>query len=363
MPNDGANKQRRNISSGIACGWWALIILGACLAYAGARYLGGNGSTDFLLTRIQHHLRVIQSQLADLKQNLVEYRRAHGRYPTNNEGLAALDSFESRFKVVFHFYVGNHEDGLRGFDESTDSFSLLYAKSGIAYFRGMHGRAPGSAAEFRLLYPEREATPWDGGKVVPVEFELAITPSNGVLILSPPGVLSPWLTPYVYENRNTLDPALFADSPANLDDKGRFSVNVDEGVYVYSVGAQLLAQRYDREWWRYHGPRLTGAGLLILAAGLLVALLCCLPGRKAKLGAAAAVLVAGGIGSIQVYATCYAMRSLFYRRDAQMVAAQRELLEKYRSRGVIAEATFRTAVAALEKPLEAGTKDTSKERK
>jgi hypothetical protein len=64
-----------------------------------------------------------------------------------------------------------------------------------------------------------------------------------------------------------------------------------------------------------------------------------------------------------MYATCYVMRSLFYRRDAQMVAQQKELLEKYRSRGLIAEATFRKAVAALEKPLEAGAGSQNKEHK
>jgi len=335
--------------------WWPLIVLGACLAGVGAWYLGGHGSTDFLLHRIRNHLGVVQGQLADIKERLLDYRKAHGRYPTNDEGLAALDNFEARFRVLFHFYVPPDREDLRGFAGSMDDFDWLYVKEWVECFRAGEGRVPRTAAEFRQAFPEHEWSSAEESKVVPAEFELTVTRSDNVLILSPAGVLSPWLTPYVYENRNGVDAALFADSPANLDGEGRFSVSVDKGVYVYCIGAQLLAQRYDREWWRYHGPRIVGAGLLGLAAVCLVALLGWMPGRKAKLGAAAAVLVAGGIGSVQFVASCYVMRSLFYRRDAQMVAQQEELLEKYRSRGNITEATCRKALEALERPLEAGT--------
>lgn len=341
----------------------ALTALGVCLAGVGAYLAAGHGSYS-RHEWIRMYLEIVGGQLAELRGLVVEYKKTHGRYPTNDEGLAVLDNFESRFKATLPALPEEAPGQAVVLHPWLDDYFWFTVRETLGYFRQDKGRAPRDAAEFSDVLPDyllaraRKDNAWQ------VQMDLGITRTDNILVLSPAGVLSPWFIPYVYENRTGADPASFVDSLATRDQRGWCLARVDERVFVYSVAAQFYAKRYDEEWWDYNGPRFLGAGLLVLALGSFVLLV-----RSTAWGSAkgmAAILVSGALGyltSEALQVSCYAARSLFHRRDPQMLTQQRELLEKYRNRGVIAEATYKKAVAALENPLEAGTKNTSEERK
>ena len=229
------------------------------------------------------------------------------------------------------------------------------ARRTIEEYRKEHGHVPQNAAEFadsRLgyaldLYPEPMGDPtWPQ-----VEAEFAIGKSDTLFLIGPTGVMTGWLVPFVYENRTGLDPALCADSPANGAKSSRYSIRVDDGIYAYALGGQLYSGDYDARWWGYHGPRIAGVGLMLVSLGALVVLW--RSSRRAVLAGAAIALGSGALGALvgSAYATCYVMVPLFGRRDPEMVVQQKELLNKYRSRGIIGEATHQKALAALDTPL------------
>ena len=82
------------------------VVLIVALGGIGAWLVAGYGRDDRGQWWLRSHLEIVQDQLADLKDHLQAYREAHGRYPTNDEGLATLDNFESRFKA----YLRRHPD-------------------------------------------------------------------------------------------------------------------------------------------------------------------------------------------------------------------------------------------------------------
>jgi hypothetical protein len=59
------------------------------------------------------------------------------------------------------------------------------------------------------------------------------------------GILTLWGEPYIYENRNGLDPGKFSGSGASFDRKGMFAIRVDEGIYVWSIGARRAYGTYS----------------------------------------------------------------------------------------------------------------------
>ena len=150
----------------------------------------------------------------------------------------------------------------------------------------------------------------------------------------------------MYENRNGLEPAKFAFSPANGDTKRRYSVLVDEGVYVYSLDGQVCAETLDKLWWEDIGPVIVG--LSMIAAALVATIMLFVAGGR-RIAIAAMVtpaLLGGFFGSIR--STCYAMDPLFSRRDPKMVVQQKDLLDKYRVSGIISEETYRKSLAGIE---------------
>jgi hypothetical protein len=306
------------------------------------------------------HLSILRQQLGDLKHHLLEWKKAHGRYPTNDDGLAVLDSFAARFSVTYNPCPDEAPGGERGF-YGNDHMGFFWnqAQREIRRYREVHGHVPRNAREFcethlgqALDIGPAFADDLGWTHVRPyIEVEFAIGKSDTLFIIGPTGAMTGWLVPFVYENRTGLDPALFADSPANGRKSDRYSARVDDGIYVYALGGQLYSRDYDARWWEYHGPRMAGGGLLLLSLGALVVLW--RSSRKAAIAGAVIALGAGGLGTLagSTYATWYVMVPLFGRRDAQMVAQQKELLDKYRSRGIIGDATHQKALAALDKPL------------
>lgn len=71
--------------------------------------------------------------------------------------------------------------------------------------------------------------------------------------------------PFIYENRNGLNPAIFRFSMAARDSKEIYSINVDNGIYVWSLGAQKA--------WKSYWLKTVGKKFIPVAAPLLAFLL------------------------------------------------------------------------------------------
>ncbi|MBI5528539.1 MAG: hypothetical protein HY897_19580 [Deltaproteobacteria bacterium] len=157
----------------------------------------------------------------------------------------------------------------------------------------------------------------------------------------------------MYENRAGRDAKLFADSPVHGDWFGQYSAKVDDGVYVYIPAARELVVRFNDVVSTILAPKLFGFCLILVAFGLVVARRV-RAGRQFRVGRTLLAMLAGiiGFGAVSIFhSTCYAMSSPFSRRTPEMVQEQRELLEKFRNRGVIGEQAYRTAIEAIEDPL------------
>jgi type II secretory pathway pseudopilin PulG len=320
-----------------------VICVAACL---GAYLALGYGEDDRGESRVRQHLEVIGSQLEGIKKQLQTYKTAHGHYPTNDEGLAALDNFDAKFAMTFYRRPDAPADELPRF------FTRFWWKDSsryIALYREDHGHVPTNAKEFSEACNFNDHQPDSSENMTAVPMEIAIGADDNIFLLSPAGVLSPWLTPYGYENRNGLDASKFTDSPANSDSRQRYSIRVDDGIFIYSVGGQLCAQKLPRMWWERMWPRFLGGIFLLFAILVAIVLV-----RSSKLGfglGLASLLISGGVGaaaSAASYTTCYRPAPLFYRRDAEMVAMQRELLNKYHSNGAIGNQAYQKAISALD---------------
>jgi hypothetical protein len=139
--------------------------------------------------------------------------------------------------------------------------------------------------------------------------------------------------------------------PANRDGGGRFSVRVDEGIYLWSAGGEALARSMDFRRWVW--VAWLGGILGLLAAAIAVA------AREARrsprrIRSVLASLAVLGLGSVMgvlanpaTHVTCYAPMPLFSEGHQRLVARQCELLEKYRAAGVITQETYGKALYAL----------------
>jgi hypothetical protein len=105
---------------------------------------------DRSLWWLRCHLEILDSQLQGLKELLQDFKEKHGRYPTNDEGLAALDNFESRFAIT---YYREFEDLVNpeatGFSGDIFLHHFWWGRSGQALqeYRDQHGRAPSNQQE------------------------------------------------------------------------------------------------------------------------------------------------------------------------------------------------------------------------
>jgi hypothetical protein len=320
------------------------IVLIVPLGGIGAWLVAGDDRDDLAQGWLRSHHEIIQDQLADQKDHLQAYRKAHGRYPTNDEGLAALDNFESRFKAYLRRDQDDSPDELAVFDGVPRRGFWQGIKSVVQDARRALGRAPGSASE---LF----GTPADdllgGGAAQLQTVQVAVTKRDNIFLVSPAGVFSPWQLPYVYENHRGCA-AAFADSPAERDEKGRFSVRVDEDIYVSSIGGEHYAGEIDALRRADLRTRLIGGGLILVAV-VLVALLFRAKARAGIVGVVA-LLASGGAGvaynSLSI-TSCYIMSPLFRRRDPAMVVRQKELLQRFHAAGAINDATYRKSLSAL----------------
>lgn len=158
-------------------------------------------------------------------------------------------------------------------------------------------------------------------------------------------ILSPWQEPFMYENRRGLPEDKFSDSPVNQDKKQNYSLKVDEGIYVYSLGSMDLYLEYNdftKKMWR---TRIISIGVLIIFIFLFII------SKKptAKTNTIKAIrtvlssilfLASVIIGIIPLGVSCYKMTYFSPYRRPEMIAQYNVLLDKYRQRGVITDATY-----------------------
>ena len=297
--------------------------------------------------RLQGQLQLLQGELQAVKAQLLDYHRAHGRYPSNDEGLAALDNFQSRFKAVV-FVRPYDAEGYGGLWPEWNDASYDWAAD-VRLFREHHGRAPSKPGDLVALTAMASEHDPD---FKPVEVDLAIGRDDHIFLMTDAGILSPWLVPYVYENCQGLGPAAFADSPAPRGLAERYSVRVDDGVYVYSVGGRLCAEELAPITWRRTVVALIV--LLLFGAALLFVLLSFRASARAGIAALTTLLVATCgwffLCFVVLAHPCMLWPPRFYHRDPRMLTEQRQLLEKYHSRGVLSDASYRRALSAIEFP-------------
>lgn len=311
----------------------------------GGLFFGHGPGDDRALDSPRRHLEVIHGQLVGLKELLQDFRKAHGRYPTNDEGLPVLDNFDLRFRARMGptrlAGPGDSRDGWIGWG----MFWLMDNKSHIHGLRRLH-HIP---SEEDMLGWARFTRDWNGAQSENPVVEVGIGKSDDLYILSPAGVVSPWLIPYVYENRRGCDAKAFADSPADKDTRRRYSVQVDEGVYVSCVGGESVAADYDRRWRNWICWKILGGSLM---AGAFAPLVLLVRGSLRKTAAGVVggflLLFSGLSTGVFVQVTCYAMLPPFSRRSPVMVSRRAELLEKHRAAGVINADTYEKTMAVLE---------------
>jgi hypothetical protein len=343
----GRARRFRSMETALVGAWgdiimkkWPFFIVIGLVAVIGAYMAAGYWADDREVNR--RPLEVIQNQLADLKTLLQAYKASHGAYPSNDEGLVALDSFETRFAV-------NLRRNQEGFGEryAWRQWWAPWWQAVMDDYRRQKGFLPHNAGEFSAWFPDIFRYNLSEADATTVPGEIAFSPQGRAFVLSPAGVMSPWLIPYVYENRTGANPQKFQDSPVDSDWRGRWSIRIDDGIYVYSFGGKVYAEHYDRAWWDFNLPRLFGGALLLGAFALWFFML----RKNGQRGLWVLLLagLAGGAASLPIKATCYIMTPAFCDRDPQAIVQQRELLDKYHERGVIGDETYEKAVTALEK--------------
>lgn len=348
---------------------WVIVIVAA--GAVGAYLVAGYGDDGRYRSRLRRHLEIMDEQLSSLEVHLRRFKESRGRYPSTDEGLSVLDNFAARMKVIMFRYPEAHRrDGLYSFDargymrHSSGFWSV--AQERLRHYRIEHGRVPRTLAEMReagvgwnlelqSTADQRRAPLLEDEEMETVERELAIGHDDVVFLIGPAVVLSPWQMPYVYENRRDAHGALFADSPADSYFAERYSVKIDDGVYIWSVCGRQYSDRYHALWLWDVMIRCSGAGLILLAA---VLIWWKIPDRAKRLVAMGLMIsAASGAASARVLqVTCYIASPMFSRRDPAMVSRRIELLDKYRAAGAISDETYDKSLESMgRKPTQTAT--------
>lgn len=256
----------------------------------------------------QQESEAVRTNLAALVEHLHAYRQSRGRYPTNDEGLAVIDTFRGRVSVPC-------------------GMSVIPAWRIAPLLADLNTSQPDAPKSCVELVPQPKGRP---------------------IILGPGGVYSYWGVPYFYENRVGRPVGDFEFSPVNLDRDKRYSLAVDDGVYVYSTGQYLRTQERAGRLRSAAVAMTIGAGLILLS-GAVTWLRSSRPGRLRR--TISTLLVGAGLGAGAYFSggsMCYAMAGPFDVRPPTLLATQRDLLAKYRAAGVLNEATYQRSLTALE---------------
>ncbi|MBS3735405.1 MAG: hypothetical protein KGY99_10890 [Phycisphaerae bacterium] len=332
--------------------WFGLALLGIfAVAATGGWYASGYGTDDRGIAWMRAHLDVIDRHVNALARRLRASHDRHGRYPTNDEGLALVMPPAGEHVTV---HLSGESGGWLWSWHTHDRERTL-----MRHFRDDHGRMPGNEAELReaLLITPRDVTSSDEDP--DRACAVAVLGDGERMLIDGGEVLSPWRVPYVYENRRDAPAAAFAESPAEEGLDERYAVRVDDGIYVWSAGGRMYADELRPRVWKRRGLRLFGVGLLAVAAGGAVWLT--LRSRRRRLaGVLGAVALAvggagGGLADAAHRMTCYIMMPVFNKEDRrQIVKQRRELLDRCHRRGVLSQQAYQRALRTLE-PTDAAT--------
>jgi len=312
----------------------------------------------------EEHFDILDEQMSSLAECLREFKKSHGRYPSTDEGLGALDNFAARTKITMFRPQSKYEtDGLysfspTGYARQTALFWSM-AHRRVRAYRIERGHPPRTLEELgkagflwgweQLMMTDEEEL----SRVIKdleletVKRELAIGHDDVVFLIGPTGALSPWQMPYVYENRHDAAGTLFADSPADSYGAGHYSVKIDDGVYIWSVVAKNYSDEYWASWFKFVMIRCTGVGLLILAIGLTWWKV----RGRARIPAVIGLVIGAAAGATPAVtrsiALCYVMTPIFGHHDPAMVSRRRALLDKYREAGAISVETYAKSVESM----------------
>lgn len=164
------------------------------------------------------------------------------------------------------------------------------------------------------------------------------------------GIITLWGEPFIYENREGFPASAFADSEATRDTEQKYSIKVDNGVYVWSIAADQ----------QYHKYKVWILRLRILFAAVIAASLILLAtyiwytwkatgGKfwrsilwstaKAVLGLLAVTFLVFPI----FVRTCYAM-STTRLRTPELTHDYITLITKYHNRGVISDKAYKKII-------------------
>ena len=275
-----------------------------CLTLAiGGQFTCGKPKYFYETRWYEIHLDTIKEHLDTVSKELKGYYAKNSRYPDNNEGLAVLTDFRKRL---------------------AERDECLPPPIGIAKDDSLRHQVAAT-----LRGRDRELFAFDEG------------------------VLSPWFVPFVYENRRGLKRELFTDSPATEDSGQNYSIKVDDGIYVYSVGARIFYKEYKHlliEMWTAY---------IVVLIILLVFIFLFIKAKrftKQSLLKRAIKMVAGAILILialligqEMMVRCYAPSYFGTHRRPEMMAEYNALLDKYHQRGVINDVTYQKIKTALEK--------------
>ena len=340
---------------------WIIVIVvaGAVGSYLLVEYCSDGGGDLWY----EEHFDAMDEQMSSLAERLREFKKSHGRYPSTDEGLGVLDNFAVRIKITMFRdrsrYLSNdfYAFGLEGYMGNSERF-WDNARQNVRDYRIKHGHPPrtleelGKAGFFwasrQEMMTEFDMPLLEDEDPETVERELAIGHDDVVFLIGPTGALSPWQMPYVYENRHDAAGTLFADSLADSFGAGRYSVKIDDGVYLWSVVAKDYSDVYWANWFKYVTILCIGTGLLILAVGLIWWKV----RGRARIPAVVGLVIAAVVGSSpptlsRVMTSCYYPTPLFGHRDPAMVLRRRELLDKYRAAGAISDETYVKSIESM----------------
>jgi len=276
--------------------WLLFLLLWLSLAFAS--YITFKPEYEYKPGWYENHFDKIHKDLNKVRSALTEFRKRHGRYPSNDEGLIAVKDLS---KPV-----------------DPEDITLRVSLS--------------------RRYPSNE------------------------LLKSAAGPLSAWEVPFVYENRRGIDPEKFAHSPVEEDHAGRYSLEVDDGIYIYSVGGWELSREYDGFLTKMY-LEIWGTRSLFLVL-LIIYLIFSYRSRAKKVQqiwftatkVAAKILLLllsffTGMASGSV--TCYIMMYFDREKRPNLTAKYCTLLEKYKERGIIKEEAYQTLLETLKQEQKA----------
>ena len=241
---------------------WIIVI--ALIGAVGAYLLSGYGKEDREQSRLMGHVEVVHEQMMSLANHLKQFKKAHGRYPSTDEGLSVLNKFAARIEITMcRFPPGDRADDLYSLNSwgvaTHSSRFWSVTRERVQDYRVKHGHPPGTLKELYeagfgrnlgmvITTTEERLSHMNLLGLELADRELAIGHDDVLFLVGPAGVLSPWQMPYVYENRNESPRDIFTDSPVDNYGAERYSVKIDDGVYLWSVGAQNYSGKYRRIW-------------------------------------------------------------------------------------------------------------------